>query len=106
IEAWTEKHTKREAMEILAGAGVACGAVLDSSEVLADEHLRARGMVVDLEHPDRGRFPMPANPIHLSASPTQLRAAPRLGEHNGEVSGRLLGLGTAELAQLERDGVI
>src|SRR5262245_3918173 len=33
IEAWTAKHTKHEAMEILAGAGVACGAVLDSAEV-------------------------------------------------------------------------
>jgi formyl-CoA transferase len=106
IEAWTEKHTKREAMEILAGAGVACGAVLDSSEVLTDPHLRRRGMVVDLEHPDRGRFPMPGNPIHLSASPTEVRPAPGLGEHNASVYGQLLGVGADELAQLHRDGVI
>ena len=106
IEAWTEKHTKREAMEILAGAGVACGAVLDSTEVLADEHLRARGMIVDLEHPDRGRFPMPGNPIHLSASPTEVRPAPLLGQHNADVYGALLGLGAEDLAQLTRDGVI
>ena len=106
IEAWTEKHTKREAMEILAGAGVACGAVLDSSEVLADEHLRGRGMVVDLEHPERGRFPMPANPIHMSDSPTEVRAAPLLGEHNAEVYGEWLGLGADEVAQLQRDGAI
>ena len=106
IEAWTEKHTKREAMEILAGAGVACGAVLDSSEVLADEHLRGRGMVVDLDHPDRGRFPMPANPIHMSDSPTEVRAAPLLGEHNAEIYGEWLGLGADEVAQLQRDGAI
>ena len=106
IQAWTEKRTKREAMEILAGAGVACGAVLDSTEVLADPHLRGRGMIVDLEHPDRGRFPIPGNPIHLSASPTEVRAAPLLGEHNPEVYGGLLGLGERELAELGRDGVI
>jgi formyl-CoA transferase len=106
IEAWTEKHTKREAMEILAGAGVACGAVLDSSEVLADEHLRARGMIVDLEHPDRGRFPVPGNPIRLSASPTEIRPAPLLGEHNAGVYSALLGIGPEELAQLQRDGAI
>src|SRR5262249_28318690 len=106
IEAWTEKHTKREAMEILAGAGVACGAVLDSTEVLADEHLRGRGMVVDLDHPDRGRFPMLGNPIQLSASPTEVRPAPLLGEHNASVYGAILGLGAEELAQLQRDGVI
>lgn len=106
IEAWTGKHTKYEAMEILAAAGVACGAVLDSSEVLASEHLRARGMVVDLEHPDRGRFPMLGNPVRLSDSPTEVVRSPLLGEHTAEVLGRLLGLGADDLAQLQRDGAI
>ena len=106
IEAWTEKHTKHEAMEILAGAGVACGAVLDSGEVLANEHLRARGMVVDVEHPGRGRFPMLGNPVQLSASPTQVERAPLLGEHNADVYGGLLGLSADDLAELRRDGAI
>ena len=106
IEAWTEKRTKFEAMEILAGAGVPCGAVLDSGEVLANEHLRERGFIVDLEHPRRGKFPMPGNPVRLSASPTDLVRAPLLGEHNAEIYGKLLGYGDAELAALKRDGVI
>jgi formyl-CoA transferase len=106
IEAWTGKHTKYEAMQILAGAGVACGAVLDSREVLADEHLRARGMVVDLEHPDRGRFPMLGNPVRLSASPTEVRRAPLLGEHTAEVLGALLGLSSDDLARLRQDGAV
>jgi formyl-CoA transferase len=106
IEAWTGKHTKHEAMEILAGAGVACGAVLDSGEVLSNEHLRGRGMVVDLEHPDRGRFPMLGNPVRLSASPTDVQRAPLLGEHTAEVLGSLLGLSADELAQLKKDGAV
>jgi formyl-CoA transferase len=106
IESWTLKHTKFEAMEILSSAGVACGAVLDSGEVLANEHLRGRGMVVDLEHPDRGRFPMLGNPVRLSESPTDVRRAPLLGEHTAEVLGGLLGLSAAELAQLKKDGAI
>jgi formyl-CoA transferase len=105
IEAWTEKRTKQEALEILAGAGVPCGAVLDSTEVLSDPHLRARGMIVELEHPRRGRYPMPANPVRLSDSPTEMVRAPLLGEHNAEVYGAL-GYGGAELDALRRDGVI
>ena len=106
IESWTLKHTKFEAMEILSGAGGACGAVLDSGEVLATENLRGRGMVVDLEHPDRGRFPMLGNPVRLSDSSTDVRRAPLLGEHTAEVLGGLLGLSPEELAQLKKDGAI
>jgi len=106
IEAWTEKRTKHEVVEILAGAGIPCGAVLDSSEVLTDPHLKARGMIVELEHPTRGPYPMPANPVRLSDSPTEVVRAPLLGEHNAEVYGTLLGYGEAELDKLRRDGVI
>jgi formyl-CoA transferase len=106
IEAWTEKHTKHEAMKILAGAGVPCGAVLDSAEVLADEHLKQRGFIVELEHPTRGKFPMPGNPVRLSDSPTDLVRAPLLGEHNAEIYGKLLAISDTDLATLEKDGVI
>lgn len=106
IESWTDKHTKHEAMETLAGAGVPCGAVLDSGEILGDQDLIARGMVVTVEHPTRGKFTMPGNPVRLSASPTTVTPAPLLGEHNAEVYGALLGIGRDELAKLARDRVI
>ncbi|HEU4371587.1 MAG TPA: CoA transferase [Methylomirabilota bacterium] len=106
IEAWTQQHTKQEVTEILAGAGVPCGSVLDSKEVLADPHLRQRGFVTELEHPRRGAYPMPGNPVRLSESPTEMVRPPLLGEHNAEVYGKLLGLGEAELDALRRDGVI
>ena len=106
IEAWTEKRTKHEVLEILAPKGVPCGAVLDSTEILADPHLRQRGMIVELEHPTRGPYPMPANPVRLSDSPTDVTRAPLLGEHNAEIYGELLGYGSGELDALRRDGVI
>jgi formyl-CoA transferase len=106
IEAWTEKRTKHEVMETLAGRGIPCGAVLDSNEVLADPHLRQRGFVTELEHPRRGKYPMPGNPVRLSDSPTEVRRAPLLGEHNEEIYGKALGLSKDELDALRRDGVI
>ena len=67
IEGWTEKRTKHEVMELLAGAGVPCGAVLDSGEVLENEHLRGRGMIIDVEHPTRGRMAIPLGEADLAA---------------------------------------
>jgi formyl-CoA transferase len=90
----------------MAGAGIPCGAVLDSAEVLSDPHLRQRGFITDLEHPRRGRYPMPGNPVQLSDSPTDMVRSPLLGEHNAEVYGKMLGVGQAELEALRRDGVI
>jgi formyl-CoA transferase len=106
VEGWTGKRTKHEVMELLGAAGVPCGAVLDSEEVMSNEHLRGRGMIVDVDHPTRGRMAIPGSPIRLSASPTEVTRAPLLGEHNADVYGRLLGLGEADLAALRRDGVV
>jgi formyl-CoA transferase len=93
-------------MALLGAAGVPCGAVLDSTEVVSDEHLKQRGFIVELEHPTRGKFPMPGNPVRLSASPTDIVRAPLLGEHNAEIYGKVLGLSEDELATLKKDGVI
>ncbi len=106
IEEWTAQRPKHAVLEILAGAGVPCGAVLDSAEVLSDPHLRQRGFITELEHPRRGVYPMPGNPVRLSDSPTEMVRSPTLGEHNAEVFGKLLGVGPAELDTLRRDGVI
>ncbi|HYB43798.1 MAG TPA: CoA transferase [Candidatus Methylomirabilis sp.] len=106
VEAWAEKHTKHEAMALLAAAGVPCGAVLDSGEVLSNRHLVERGMVVEVEHPMRGRVPMPGNPVRLSASPTEVTRAPLLGEHNEDVFGTLLGYRADELAAMKAEGII
>jgi formyl-CoA transferase len=106
ITAWTEKRPKHEVLAIVAGAGVPCGAVLDSAEVLSDPHLRQRGFITDLTHPTRGVYPMPGNPVLLSDSPTEMVRSPLLGEHNREIYGKLLGVAPEEIDTLRRDGVI
>ena len=105
VEAWTIQRTKHDAMKALGGAGVPCGAVLDTGEVLEDPHLRARDMIVEVDHPVRGRFVTVGNPIKLSASPTSITPAPLLGQHRREVL-RELGYDDAAIDGLAADGVI
>ena len=106
VGAWTEKRTKQEVMETLGAAGVPCGAVLDTAELLADQSLAERGMMVPIEHPTRGRYTMPGNPVRLSESPTEVTPAPLLGEPNHEVYGKLLGLTPEDLKALKSQGAI
>jgi formyl-CoA transferase len=105
VEAWTSERSKHEVMKILAEAGVPCGAVLDTGEVIDDPHLRARDMIVEVEHPVRGRYITAGNPIKLSASPTTIGPSPLLGQHRDEILGEL-GYGAAEIAALAKDGAI
>jgi len=105
MEAWTSKRSKHEATQILAGAGVPCGATLDTGEVLDDPHLKARDMIVEVEHPVRGRYLTVGNPIKLSASPTTIGPSPLLGQHRTAILHEL-GLSDADIEALAAEGAI
>ena len=105
VEAWTSERSKHEVMKILGGAGVPCGAVLDTGEVIEDPHLRARDMIVEIDHPVRGRFVTVGNPIKLSSSPTTITPSPLLGQHREEVL-KELGYSADDIAKLAKDGAI
>jgi formyl-CoA transferase len=89
VRAWTERHHKLEAMQHLSSFGVPCGAVLDTAELLANEHLRACGMIVDHTHPQWGALRVPGCPIRLDHFAPRMAAAPSAGQHTQEILAEL-----------------
>lgn len=106
IRAWTQQRGKFAVMEAMAKAEVPCGAVFDSLDVLTDPHLKARDMIVTVEHPTRGSVTMPGCAVQLSQSPREVRPAPLLGQHNQVLYQELLGITPGELAELKSEGVV
>jgi formyl-CoA transferase len=106
VRAWTGARPKREVMVTLSRAGVPCGAVLDTAEVLDDPHLNARGAIATIDHPTRGRFRVPGCPIRLSASEAVISPPPLAGQHTEEVLTEVLGLSAASVAELRARGVV
>ena len=106
IEAVMETRPRAHWVELLEGRGVPCGPINDYAEVLADPHVRARGLVVETEHPTLGRIETLGTPIKLSDTPLAPgRPAPRLGEHTDEIL-RDAGFGADEVAALRRTGAV
>ena len=107
IEAWAANRTKREAAATLAAAGLACGPSHTSSDVVNDEHLRRRNMIVEMPRSDGEPVMIPGNPVKMSAMPEGPESrVPWLGEHTDAVLGEELALDPAQLADLRQRGII
>lgn len=103
---WTRQRSKHEVMRLMAEAGVPCGACQDTGEVLADPHLRAREMILELDYPTHGAFRTVGCPVKLSDSPVAVARPPLLGEHSEAVLGELCGIAPEEVQRLRERGVV
>jgi formyl-CoA transferase len=106
IEGWTRQRTKHDVMRLMADAGVPCGACQDTGEVLADPHLKARDMIVDVDYPTRGTYKTVGCPVKLSDSPVGVTRPPMLGEHTSELLHALCGVDPDEVERLREQGVV
>jgi crotonobetainyl-CoA:carnitine CoA-transferase CaiB-like acyl-CoA transferase len=101
-----QRNPLAENMAVFARAEVTAAPVYDIDQFMADPHVIAREILVDLPDTQIGHLPMHNVIPRLSASPGRLRRpAPALGEHTAEILGTL-GLDRAAIAGLVRDGVI
>ncbi|WP_428096722.1 CaiB/BaiF CoA transferase family protein [Candidatus Rariloculus sp.] len=86
LEAILVKRDANDWIEAFLAEGIPAGPINFPDDTLTDEHILARGMIVELEHPLIGAVRSIALPAQLSETgPSYRRHPPRLGEHNEEI---------------------
>ena len=107
ITAWTSARDRWEITETLQRAGVAAIPTFTNRDIAEDRHLRERGFLVDLDHPEVGTRTYAGVPWTMSVTPCKLhRVSPCMGQDTGDILGRLLGYGAEKIEQLRQQEVI
>jgi crotonobetainyl-CoA:carnitine CoA-transferase CaiB-like acyl-CoA transferase len=87
--------------------GVPAGPILQVNEVLSNEHVKARGMVSQFQHPLIGQFPFLKLPFKFEGfDELSSTSPPLLGEHTIEVLERELAMDAKEIEQHRKNKVI
>src|SRR6266550_4742097 len=80
--------------------------VLRRNEVIANEQVVARELIVELDHPDIGLVRQPKPAARFDRTPAQIRGpAPRIGEHTATILAAL-GFGAAEIERLGAEKIV
>lgn len=108
VAAWSRTMDRFQAEQTLQSVGVPAAAVLRPDiDQIVDVQLWARGALREADFHGHGRYPYPAGPWRFAdTEPIRFAPAPKLGEHNNEILGGLLGLSDAEIEELAAEQVI
>ena len=90
-------------------ANIGCGPINDLAQVFDDPQIKAREMVIEMDHPATGAAPakLIASPIKMSGTPVTYRLPPpMLGQHTDQVLGEMLDIPADAVAALREKGVV
>lgn len=105
-EALKQKRTEEWLREFDA-IGLPCGPLNDIRHAAEHPQVKARGMLVDVEHPGGFRLRVPNTPVRLSRTPGGIKGPPpAIGEHTDEVLAALGGFSAEEIAALRETGAV
>ncbi|MBU8918337.1 CoA transferase [Bacillus sp. FJAT-29953] len=108
---WAKNRTAEQVLRFLADLHIPAGEVKNGKDLINDQHLIGRNMIVDVEHPVLGKVKLPNLPIKFFERELGLKNGdnpiePQLGEHNEEILQSVLGLDELEINRLKEKGVI
>jgi len=106
VAAFIVARSLDENMAIFQAAEVTANPVYEIDQLIADEHIQARGVIVEAPDDEAGSVLMHNIIPRLSDTPGRLRrAAPSLGQHTREVL-EAIGYSAQRIAALAADGVV
>lgn len=106
VKRWVAANTVARLLSLLDEVDIPSAKVQRIDEVVADPQIKARGMILEQQHPRYGTLRFPNLPFRFSDCDTDVQqVAPDLGEHNAAVAASL-GFSVDEIAQLKADGVL
>jgi formyl-CoA transferase len=106
IGAFIAQRTQAENVAFFEQAEVTIGPIYDISQIIEDPHVVERELLAEYPDQDMDSFPMHHVVPRLSGTPGSIRsAAPKLGQHNGEIL-KSLGLRDAEIKALKEKGIV
>lgn len=109
VEAWAADKSRIEVCEAIGEANIPSGPCFTAPEVIEDEHVAKRNMLVEMPRPDGVEEPVliPGNPVKMSeVTEGPETRVPWVGEHTREVLSEELGLGEGELDELRVAGIV
>ena len=104
IAEFASNYTKWDLMSVFNEISVPCGPIMSTKDLVNDEHIKLREMVVEVPHPERGSFLNVGCPLKLSDSPVEVRRSPLLGEHTEEIVRDVLGYKDEHIEHLREAG--
>jgi CoA:oxalate CoA-transferase len=99
--------TREELVDYMVGFGIPIAPVYDLNEIEGDPHIKARDMIIEIDHPKAGKIRTVNFPVKFSETPVEeMRPAPLFGQHNKEIVVDLLGYSEERFRELEKQGVL
>ena len=106
IQKWTMTKTKFEVMDQCNPLDIPVGPILSMKEIAEDPGLRETGTIVEVDHPERGKYVSVGCPVKLSDCHVEVTRSPLLGEHTAEILTDFLGFGEKDLERIYSSGAV
>ena len=106
ITEWTCQRDRDWMVNQLTDAGLKASPVRNADDIYADTHIRERGSLSIIDHPEMGRIELMGPPWQFGSFKSPSRHAPLLGEHNDYVLKDILNLPSEVVDRLRKEEII